>query len=657
MAALTGALATGSSIFNVWVVLALAEAAAMAFCLARVLFGPISLTPHPPLWLLWAVVAALGHLLLSHRAMRPLLTEKAVNGDRFTWMLACTLPTLGLSLLLLVAQQLRPDDLERLLWGLSSPIEPLPSVTVSMGFLLLFLLRLLAVSTRLPGERRWAVVGSSASFVIPVALLIIGVLQASVYLVPVGNAFFRAWAVADAVHMGAGYPVTITEPATLLAGGPPYIRDLPLFPLALLAAFSLIGHNTAAAHLPAALFNALFPISLYLLIRAATGSRTIALLFAVLAALFPYLRFWVLNLPDPDPVMLMALALAGYLYLRALQCRGRPWVWLAAGVAGGALTLVRPEGVLYTGFLALGLLAHRPRPREITPFLMAIGVFLIPMVAVWWVNFGILWPQNFNSTLGLAHPQGNLELLKARDALGFYQRGLGLDGLLATLLLVGFLASVALGTCLMALLDRRLLALAVPGIGNTVAIFFTSPGVTNAYHFADFFRHLSFGVPFLVLTSAYAFNQLYLYLRDRARWRALGYLCVLLLVAAAIREGDILANPTATHRPGATQVLTTYTYLSLESILRNPMPLPILSYQWNGEIMVAYSASMHWPEAALEHFEPLDMSFDSHGRPFGYASVVAFLMALFVSLLLERRPTMGRGAPTEGGRFGEERRA
>ena len=231
------------------------------------------------------------------------------------------------------------------------------------------------------------------------------------------------------------------------------------------------------------------------------------------------------------------------------------------------------------------------------------------------------------------------------DAFGIYGRGLGLDPMVALGLLLLVLASVLAGLFAAALRKPHLLALLVPGIGNFASVFFTSPGVTNAAHFADFFRHTSFGIPFMALASAFGFATFLELSRRSMLLKALGYVVMLLLVVAIVREGDILANPTATHRPGATQVLTTSTHLSMDGVAQHPLQLPMMTYHWNGEVTVAYPTFMEWPEGIQEYFKPLDISFDSAGRPFGYASAIGVLIALGFAAFRDRRET----------RLGEER--
>jgi len=660
----------------------LLEASMASYAAARVLLGPVSLFPNPALWLAWAGAVLICHLALTAIAASPLLwgSPAKEDGPRSVWsVLAPSLVFFSGALLLI---QTKPDTATTWVWALLSPIEPFPTIATAMAILLLFLLRVLAVSWYLTrtDPRRSDIRRRAAKITIPSALLLAGVLLASVYVLPLGNAFVRVWSVADAINSGVPYPVTITELPSVLAGSPPYIWDLPIFPALLHLSFALLGHTTTAAHLPAALSVVLFPLSLYLLIRQATGSRSVSLVFTALASLFPYLRYYVLSLPDPDPFLLTILCFAAYFYLRALDAPARLPRWIVAGLFTGLLALARPEGILYSVFLTLGVLGFRPGLKQLALFLVSFGLFLGPMVLTWYTNFGFLWPQNYNRTLGLGHPADTYSALAGSGSIGRYVRGLGLDETWALGFLTLFVVAVLAGLLLMSRKDRRMLVIALSGLGNTVMVFFTNPWVTNAFHTADFFRHISYGIPFLVMTAAYAVHQiggagskipfdsvprrnegakeareegnplafslsrslarhfvascLRGYQRGSKLWpRFLRAAILLLLLAAMIREGDIVANPTATHRPGATQVLTDYTYLSMQAILEHPMPLPRMAYYWNGEVTFAYPTFMNWPEDVVEFYRHLDMSFDSAGRPFGYATAVAFLLAMGFALL------------------------
>ncbi len=613
------------------------EALAAGLCTSRLVLGSLAQTGQPRLWIASALGVFALYLALSLWPALRFSNESAVKSHSFQLLAFSSAPFLVAFLVELLMLRFRPD-LGARVEILFSPIQPYPVLAVGAGLLAIFLAKVAFWCSESPRQspRRAAILGRSADLGIPAAFLLLGVLQASVYLMPIGNAFLRFWAIADGHQLLGGYPVTLTEPGPVSAGSPPFVYDLPLFPAMLKAAFALLGHNSAAAHLPAAMWNTFFPLSLYLLIRESTKSRAAAVVFASLTSLFPYLRFWVLNLPDPDPFLLTSLNLAAYLYLRAVS-RGKTLTpWLVAGLAAGILALGRPEGILYAACLAVGVLACRPTIKQLLAYLGALGLFVAPMVCLWELNFGFLWPQNYNHTLALRNPERNYSLLKGYDALGFYHRGLGVDAQGGILLVALFVLCVLGGTAAMALHRRRLLAFAIPAIGNTVLIFFADPYIPNTYHFADFFRHASFGIPLLMVVSAYGCYRLYSYLACRRRLNLIAYIGLLLLVAATLRESDILANPTATHRPGAEQVLTTYTYLSMQSILAHPMTLPTMTYYLDGTVTVARPTFMVWPDDALTFFKPLDMSFDSNGRPFGYASGFVFLVALGFALLADR---------------------
>ena len=622
-----------------WTAVAILESLCAAFPMARIAFGPITMSPHTLLWLFGAAAWFALYLGISLWSTRSTLVESADKGIEISSRLwAATLPFLAAFLILTLL--LVRFDLSNRISPYISTIQPFPTLAAASGLLLVWLLKLLIADLRRLEDyvARHDAMSSAANVAIPTAFLLIGVLQASVYLFPIGNAFLRFWAIADAIGSGLHYPVTLTESASIAAGSPPFVYDLPLFPLLMKGAFILFGHNSTAAHMPAAVADALFPLSLYLLIARATRSRVTAVLFSALTSLFPYFRFWVLNLPDPDPFLLTSACFAAYLYLRALDSPRSATIWTIAGLAGGILSLARPEGILYAGCLGLGLLISRPKIKQFGLYTLSLAIFLVPTIAMWVLNFGFLWPQNYNDTLGLDYPARNYAILRDTGALGFYQRGLDVSPQLALGLLLLFVACILCGMIAMLAKDRRLLAFAVPGLGNTVMIFFANPAIPNTLQFADFFRHDSFGIPFLMATSAFGLHLAWRRLASRPRLKIIGQICFVLLIAAVIREGDKLANPTATHRPGMGQVLLTYPYLSMETIFEHPFTLPNMTYYRDGNVTVAKPTSIAWPDDAVAFFKPLDMAFDSRARPFGYTSVIVFLIALGFAMGSENSP-------------------
>lgn len=613
------------------------ESGAASLFLASLAMGPFSSRAERPLlWLALAAVLFGLYLSIALWTTRSDLVAGESAGQQF-WI--SFVPFSVLFVAGLAEVQIRPELVGRL-WFLTSSIQPFPILAVALILLLVLLVKTTAItmSVRTEVERR-RIYNMAARAAVPAAILTLGLLQATVYILPIGNASLRFWAIADGIFKGSGYPLTLTEPGPISAGSPPYVYDLPLFPLVVKAAFSLLGHNSAAAQLPGAISSALFPLSLYLLMREATHSKVTAIVFSALTSLFPFLRIWVLNLPDPDPFFLTSLCFAAYFYLRALDARGSAALWTVAGLASGVASLARPEGVLYVACLGLGILACRPRLKQLALYVIALGLFIGPMVVVWMANFGFMWPQNYNHTLDWSDSLVTYRQLDTQGGIPLYYRGLGMSATWGLAILALFVFSSLLGTVTMLFRDRRLLAIALPAIGNTVMIFYTNPWISNAFQYADFFRHASFGIPFMVVASAHGFQVAARRLRARPGWQMVPYACLLLLVAAVIREGDILANPTYTHRPGsplASQVLTDNTYLSLQIILEHPMPLPAMSFHKDSNnMLVGYPTGIPWPDTALQFFKPLDMSYDRQGSAFGYASVLAFLLALTFAAMAE----------------------
>lgn len=630
-----------TNIWLIWLGVAALEACIAGTASMSLAFGPFSFRgPDPVAWMAWAAATAAAYLCMAFWPVSWLIRNVPAECHGRGAALRLSSVPMGVVLALgLVTAYLRPDAPDWMSFITRQP-QPFPVLALGVGLLTVLLLKavIMVLPLRQRKELTWQAFNEVARVAVPAAFLLIGVLQASVYILPIGNATLRFWAIADGIPTHVGYPVTLTEPGPVSAGSPPYVYDLPLFPILLRAAFSAFGHNSAAAQLPAVVSSALFPLSFYLLVKEATSSRLVATIFAALGSLFPFLRLWVLNLPDPDPFFLTSLCLAAYLYLRSVSNPSRLRLWAAAGAVAGVTSLARPEGVLYVACIGLAVLAFRPGVRKLALFSVPLGLFVAPMVLVWMINFGFIWPQNYNGTLSLSHPLTTLAILTDDGAPRLYYGGLGLSGEAALVLLLLFMGSALVGTAISVVKDRRLLALAIPAIGNSAVIFFTDPYISNAYQYADFFRHASFGLPFLVVMCAYSFTHGFRPLLTRQRYQTVAYASLLLLVVVVCREGDIIANPTLIHRPGspfATQALTADIHLSLDSILDNPVQLPRMSYHREATVVVAYPTGIRWPDDIFNHYRPFDITLGRSGTPFAYASVIAFLVAVAFALMAE----------------------
>ena len=68
------------------------------------------------------------------------------------------------------------------------------------------------------------------------------------------------------------------------------------------------------------------------------------------------------------------------------------------------------------------------------------------------------------------------------------------------------------------------------------------------------------------------------------------------------------------------------------------MVLPAMAFNRDREgALVAHVPGLQWPEAAFQFFAPLDFSYNTHGKAFGYGSVLAFLLALAFAAVGRRR--------------------
>src|SRR5688500_5234340 len=190
----------------------------------------------------------------------------------------------------------------------------------------------------------------------------------------------RYWGIADGLVAGAGYSVTAGVPGSADF----YLVDLPLFPMALLVSFALLGHRLAAAHAPLVLANVALPFLYFALARAVGAGRVRALALTLLVISFPLYQVYTLGGSQPDP--LWAALLAGLLLAAARR------LWVVTGLAGAAVMLTRPEGVVYAGLVLAGLLwSERRRPRGVLLAGALAAGPVLAFAATLYAQFGIVW--------------------------------------------------------------------------------------------------------------------------------------------------------------------------------------------------------------------------------------------------------------------------
>ncbi len=515
---------------------------------------------------------------------------------------------------------------------------------------------------------------ASGKWAIPLSLVLLGLFQGASYLWVIGDDFTRYWTVADAIRSWSGYPAIVNLPIYVKIGEPPYCIDLPGFSLLLLPAFALAGHNTFGAELPSLLANMAMPVLLYVFYRRAGISRVIS--FAGSCALItqPFFRLYTLNAPVPDAVFLALLVATGIAFESVIS-RQRSAIsyqssvighrsserktqdftqnseprtqnswprWLLFGFLGGAITLTRPEGIFFLAFMGLVLL---PTLQTRGPYLAA-AVFLcmvLPFVALMHSTFGFLWPDNAGTTIGLKNISVNLYWLQ-RNTMRWYANALNLSVPQLEVLLAVLTAGIVAGSIWLARERWQLAILPVAGVANLVVVFTVDQTVSGIHLWFDFFRHVSYTLPFLLLPVLYLLSRLTL--KARVRWRSGGSIRTLVACAAAVLllavsfyQLDILSHPSGTYGSGSTQLLTSDVWVSLQDMVAHPYQLPQIAFARNQSGVLIFDPAfdrgylVHHLDNVRRFFEPYSTIRVNRGSQYEVASALVLFFGAFFALL------------------------
>jgi hypothetical protein len=479
---------------------------------------------------------------------------------------------------------------------------------------------------------RAAVASALSSIRLPylLGLLALGLLLSTVSISMMNVNFWRYWATADGWAVVGHYPFTLSDTLHVQEGGVSlYFVSYPLLPLLLTISFNLLGHNTLAAHLPMVLASAVLPLALFLLIKEVTSNRLLALLVACITATFPLLRGYTLNVAEADGLLLTTLVLAAYFQIRSSRFGSSTWTHLAAGAFAGLATLARPEGVLY--MIAMHLVALKERWRQ-GSFWLSTTVWLVfaaAYSAVLWREFGMLWPGNHAGSISLSNFGETLEVVRGSGILGLYAEAFAI-GEGAFLLLVAMLAAgIALATARMLGRDFGLIFMPVAAIGNIVMVFFVGPVAAEAGKYHDFFRHISYGMPFLAVTLAYGASALLEAMRGRwGRWSRFAVYAT--LAAAVLAQISLLQAPVDPYSSHKGPVMTSDVHVPMSELVARPYQLPVMPFKQAGqgyvpdapEYMAVFPADVH------QFYAPVDVRSAGHALDYYHA-----VKLLFVGLL------------------------
>jgi hypothetical protein len=254
--------------------------------------------------------------------------------------------------------------------------------------------------------------------------------------------------------------------------------------------------------------------------------------------------------------------------------------WLLFGFLAGATALTRPEGLFFLAFMGLGLL---PNLRQRGPWLAGLAGFamLAPVVGVMRSTFGFFWPNNAGTAVGPQHIATNLFWLQEKT-LWWYANAfqISMPLFLAMLALLG--CCLLAGTVWMARERWKLSLLPVAALVNFGFVFAVDQYVSGVHLWFDFFRHISYALPFLALAMVFLLDRIATWagalsshrnLSSSPRIGAATGVVALLLLCVSFYQVSLLSQPSQTFG-GSRQLLTSDVWVSFQDIVEHRYPLP-----------------------------------------------------------------------------------
>ncbi|NCV23522.1 MAG: hypothetical protein EBV45_16505, partial [Chloroflexi bacterium] len=291
-----------------------------------------------------------------------------------------------------------------------------------------------ATFSAIPGMWRGLLPAAVVAGIASIAtLLATGVATTGAWHVVATDDLIRYWSVADAWRSGLGWSVTGGVPGS----GDYYLVELPVYPLLVQGAFSLLGHTYAALRTPAIVIGAFLPIATWGAARGVGAGRVWAIAIALTMATIPHARTYVFGAAQPDGTFATFLTAFVAFGARAWPAlRGdhplSARLAIATGIAGAASLLTRPEGMVYVGAIVLGTLTiARPQRWPVATWrAVALGVAVVvapagAFSAIMLRDLGIAWPGGWANIASVSHVWPNLDTIM-RNNLPWYAETIGL---------------------------------------------------------------------------------------------------------------------------------------------------------------------------------------------------------------------------------------
>ncbi|NDB73834.1 MAG: hypothetical protein EB033_15045, partial [Proteobacteria bacterium] len=424
-----------------------------------------------------------------------------------------------------------------------------------------------------------------------------------------------------------GWSVTGGVPGS----GDYYLVELPVYPLLVQGAFSLLGHTYAALRTPAIVIGTFLPIATWGAARGVGAGRVWAIAIALTMATIPHARTYVFGAAQPDGTFATFLTAFVAFGARAWPAlRGdhplSARLAIATGIAGAASLLTRPEGMVYVGAIVLGTLTiARPQRWPVATWrAVALGVAVVvapagAFSAIMLRDLGIAWPGGWANIASVSHVWPNLDTIM-RNNLPWYAETIGLPreagNPVAAIVLVVIVAG-------MGILSRRapgLIGVPLATVLGTGVIFLT-PTMLAADNFSPitFYRHAAVAYPCVVVALAT--------LGPRAGRTVAPIQIAALAVALTIFAGNVYALAVATERDH-NQLLTIYPpepVVTATGLWRIAPPLPILPMvpgPTNGSSVDPSFDYLGFRKGLFEAVRPVDQHIEDDGRAWALAIAI-----------------------------------
>ncbi len=469
-----------------------------------------------------------------------------------------------------------------------------------------------------------------ANVIILGCLAVVGVLQATAMVTPVGDDIFRYTDKADTLLRGQLW----FQPNFTQVVGDVAFTDLPLFPVLLTLSFALLGRNAVGISSPGVVATALFPLALYAAVKSITGSRPVACATALLTFLFPLLQIHAIGTPHPDTVFMDLLLAGTALSGKAISSsKNRYWVGMGAVMALASLT--RQEGAYYSALLFITFfIVYRSRRS----YWLALGAYicvLAPFVVLYYSATGSLWPARIGSNaLSWNNLQANLNQL-SWASLPWYSQAIGLEKDMLVDAVLVLMAGVVLGIIVLLWRHPALAGIPLAAVGNVAMLLSVPPDLTYSLFPPDVLRHASYGIVCAVPALAYAVHtglQFAVHLPKESKPLLLA--AALLLSSVGIYyEAEHLARP-EWWAGGRWRLLWTGSSYLLTDVLDHPTPL------WGIDEPKTFDNTYGKIYGPLEG---LNLNRVNRSEPYHWTSLLISLLALTYSVLSVDRSAGARG--------------